>query len=190
MIPLDSLNYSEPRFTTSQAAAACDVPASTFRSYFQQRGKKPPLLSVVGKMDARKADEHGAPNLFSLRDIMGFAVTLALIERGIEPSEAFFCGMLEFAHTGSDGRVPGAMFDVNEQGYTLLIYAPKSGNSRIVQTEKIKGIQSLWLGLNDVEPAIIVLVLNHIEAAVFASLGIPWQLGNGKAREAAPDRMS
>ena len=161
------INYSQARFRISEVAKACGVPPPTLKSYFQ-RGH----LRLIGEMDVKRAEENGLPNYFSLRDALGCAVTLELMRRGVPSPSAFRDGMMLFAHTGDEERNPAGMFDIHVRGETLLIHYPEQDKSRLMASGDINSFSDLWIGNRVSGASAVVLVLNVIEASVFAALGV------------------
>lgn len=157
-------DYHTPRFKSSEVAAAAGMALNTFRSHFR-RGN----FRMIG--DARHAEVHGLPHLFSLRDAMLFAVAVELITAGIEAASAFNAAAT-FAHTGTEERLPAMVFDPTK-GMTLLIYHGRTNRARIICTPLQSHLATLFH--NDAtgqrEAATIVL-LNDVERRVFTRLGI------------------
>jgi hypothetical protein len=156
------IDYETPRFKSSDVASAAGMPAATFRSYFR-RGQ----FRVYG--DANLADTHGLPNLFSLRDALGFAVATALMRAGAEPKQAFEAGMLTFAHTGDEDRDPGRTYDIHEQGDTIMLFDPASGKARLEAVDGDISFHRLFVGAGD---ALLILKINPIEQRVFHVLDV------------------
>lgn len=158
------LDYKTPLFKTSEVAEAAGIPVGTLRAYFS-RGH----WRIIGK----KAEGEGLPNLFSLRDALTFAIAAKLVEAGgVHPKTAFETAVTEFAHVGSDHRLPGRLYDIRQRGETILVYWPSSEEARLIAEQDFDGIGGVF-GRNAarVEAALLV-VLNPIEQRVFSTLGI------------------
>ncbi len=165
------IDLHTPQFSGAQAARACKVPAATLRTYFA-RGH----FRILGSMNAKQREANGLPNLFSLRDVIGLAVSFRLLQTTpLSPASAFEIGMIHFAHTGSDMREPGLPFNVRQHGKTLVIVYPDTGKHRIVQGNRCETLA--LAGLTTANPAICVLAVNDTVADVFAALGLNRQDG-------------
>ena len=161
------IDYTTARFKTSDVARAAGIPAPTFRSYFSRQ-----QFRVIGEM-SKKADIYGLPNMFSLRDALGFAVAIRLISAGVEPKAAWKTAMLEYAHSGDEDRDPAAMFDIHEKGETLLVYWPDAGEGGLLPADDITSLHSVvHAPMHGSQEAAIIIVLNHVERRVFAALGV------------------
>lgn len=159
------IDYSTPRYRTSEVAKAAGVSHATMRSYFQ-RGQ----WRVIGK----PAEGEGLPNLFSLRDAMTFAVAARLIAvTNADPKRAFDIAALDFAHTGDEQRDPGAMFDVHQHGMTLLLYWPETQTAELKAGDNVNGLFDIlnptW---NSPQETVTVIVLNYLERRVFTTLSV------------------
>ncbi|WP_374389319.1 hypothetical protein [Sandaracinobacter sp.] len=154
------IDLHTPRYSGAEAAKACGIPVTTFRSYFA-RGH----FRVFG--DARERDANGLPHQFSLRDIVGLAIAIRLMDStSITPASAFNVGM-KFAHMGNNCREPGRAFNFHEFGETAILYWPQSDRSRIMPFDK--------LTLHDLaanEKAVSVLLVNHAIGDVYKALGL------------------
>lgn len=160
------IDLSSPRYSGAEAAKASGIPATTFRSYFA-RGH----FRVLG--DARERDANGLPHLFSLRDILGLAVALRLMATVcVSAARAFEIGMFEFAHAGSSGREPGAVYDVCEYGETLLLFWPETGKAEVRPYDRAM----MELGLNS-RSSVCILVLNRVIADVYSALKLNPRVG-------------
>ncbi|MAF62792.1 hypothetical protein [Blastomonas sp. CCH5-A3] len=154
------LDYAHKQFKTSQAAEACKMAPPTLRGYLH-RGE----FRAIGK----KADQPGLATLFSLRDVMVFAVAARLIEFNVPPKVAFGIGV-EFGHFGDDDRDPASMFDFREKGETFIAYWPDSQTAEVIAGDDIKGLYDIGISISQSE-AVILIKLNPIERQVFAALG-------------------
>lgn len=159
------IDYSTPRFKTSQVAAACNIAPPTLRSYFQ-RGQ----FRIIGNV--KKAEGEGLPNLFSLRDVMTFAVAVRLIAASADPEEAFDLTVLKFAHFGHEDRDPAGLFDFREKGQTLLVYWLMENRAELIAEDDIKSLYDLQLSTTHASEMATIIRLNPIQRQVFASLGV------------------
>lgn len=160
------IDYLTPRYKSSEVARAAGISHVTFRSYFR-RG----YFRVLG--DAQKADTNGLPNLFSLRETIGFAVAAHLIDAGVHPKSAWQIGAVQIAHTGDDTRLPGRLFDLRERGETLVVYWPDADKGRVLAADDVKSIYDLGMGATQgLHESAVVVSLNGVERRVFLALGI------------------
>lgn len=159
-------DYQTPCYKSSEVARAAGISHVTFRSYFR-RG----YFRVLG--DAQKANTNGLPNLFSLREAIGFAVAARLIDAGVHPKSAWQVGAVQVAHTGDSARLPGRLFDLRERGETLVVYWPDTDEGKVIAADDVKSIYDLGLGATEGrQEAAIVVSLNTVEKRVFLALGV------------------
>lgn len=155
------IDLHKPHFSSAQVAKACGLPPTTLRTYFA-RGQ----FRVLG--DTRERSANGLPHLFSLRDALGLAVTVRLMEvANIPASDAFNIGMIKFAHSGSDVRNPGTLLDVRQRGETLLVYYPDTGRVEFVGEDAA----NLCDLLPSPAASVCIIRLNHVIARTCATLG-------------------
>lgn len=157
------IDYSTPRFKTSQVAMACSIAPPTLRSYFQ-RGQ----FRIIGK----KAEGDGLPNLFSLRDAMTFAVAVRLVAAGAEPKEAFDLTVGNFSHIGDEDRGPAGLFDFREKGHTLMVYWPMERRAEVMAEDDIKSLYDIGISSSQRGEMVTLVPLNPIQQAVFFHLGV------------------
>lgn len=160
------IDYSTQQFRTSQVAAAAGISAGTLRSYFARK---------QWRQIGRQADADGHPNLFSLRDALAFAVAAKLMSvAAIDPETAFAVAVEDFAFCGDDERNPGELFDIHARGETVLLYWPAVKCASLAAGDDINDLGYIVrppFG-GQKEEAAVLLVLNHLEHAVFEALGI------------------
>ena len=82
--------------------------------------------------------------------------------------------MWGFAHTGTEDRDPGELFDYDRDGLTMLLYWPATKTSRVVAMARDKmaiGFTDLFLpqGYNRVNGVIVVMV-DFIYKTIVATL--------------------
>ncbi len=160
------IDLHTPRYSGAEAAKACGVPVTTFRSYFA-RGH----FRVVG--DSIPRDANGLPHLFSLRDVVGLAIALRLMDNAnIAPMRAFHIGG-EFAHIGDRAREPGRAFNFHELGETAVIYWPQSDRHRIMPFDALTSADLFRAK----EKAVCVLLVNYMIGDVYSALGLDPQEG-------------
>lgn len=151
------IDYSTPRFKTSDVAKAADLSAPTLRSYFG-RGH----FRVIGDehaLDRRDADVEGVPNLYSFRDALHVGTAACLIAANVHPAKAWKATM-RFVHVGTEARLPGELF---KQGLTLLIYRPKSDRAQIIHTDHDMALKDKLLHVpSDLRDPVIVINLNDV----------------------------
>jgi hypothetical protein len=166
---MQQVDYSTPRFRTSEVAVAAGIPAATLRSYFK-RGQ----FRIIGATDARLADESGLPNLFSLRDALVFAVAVKLIGAGADPLEAFNVAVSDFGHFAIGGeRLPAQMLDYQKHGSTLLVYWPGTGHAEIKAAKSITDpLEFAFSNMHGSQESAAIVFLNFVERRVFAALKI------------------
>jgi hypothetical protein len=160
------MDYSTPRFESSVVATACQMAASTFRGHFR-RGN----FRMLG--NAKPAEGDGLPNLFSLGDVMGFAVASALMRAGVEPKAAFKAGVIHFANTGDEDRMPGQTFNLREHGFTMMAVHASTGSARIFPADEGSSLMDALFnpetGAND---ATTIILVNDVERYAFNALGM------------------
>lgn len=130
------MRLAEKKWTIREAAdlAGFDK-VNTLRSYFQ-RGH----FRIIG---GEKAQREGLAGLLTGHDVIALAVAERLIKMGAHPALAFDAGV-DFAHFAEDGREPGRLF---ESGFTVLIFDPETGDSRVVQAERELSFNQLFFSL-------------------------------------------
>lgn len=161
------IDYSTPRFRTSEVAKVAGLTPPTLRSYFS-RGQ----FIQIG-LDHRAPDSEGLPALFSLRDVLTIATAARLISGGAQPAPAFQAA-LRWAHSGTDDRLPAQLY---QQGDTVLIFYPESGHSKTLLANGAIAISDLFSDITAsrhgyLYPAPILVLLNDIQDTVFAALGV------------------
>ena len=163
-----AMNIYDPVFSSSKTAMAAGMSHSNFRAH-RSRGN----WMVGGKTSGVKAESHGKGHLFSIYDVLGYALAHRLIRFGVDPALAFNLAMFNFAHVGVDGREPGGVFDVAEHGYTLFVYSPGADRAQCMGTKSIGDPIELLFppGYQRASDARIIS-LNDLRAGVFAALGL------------------
>lgn len=153
------VDKSEFRWTLAEAAQLAGYDKhNTLRSYFQKG-----WFRIVGGQAARG---RGSAGLLTLHDVLGIAVARRLIDAGADPRLAFEAG-LGFAHFGVEGRDPGGVFDFRDRGFTILIFFPSDGASRIVATKDAVGFNDLFIHpRSGAREAGVHLLLNDVEKSV------------------------
>ncbi|MET4595769.1 hypothetical protein [Sphingomonas sp. PvP015] len=157
-----------PRFTSSQVARAAGMSLNTFRTNFM-RGH----FQMVGESIA-PAERHGVPHHFGLRDAIGFAIVGELVRCGVGPRDAWEAAMWGFAHTGTEDRNPGELFNYGDHGMTMMLYWPATKTSRVVPMALDKmalefGELFMPQGYNRVN-GVVVVMLDFIYKTIVATL--------------------
>ena len=168
------IDLHTPRYSSAEAARACGIPPTTLRTYFARNH-----FRVLG--DTRPRDTNGLPHLFSLRDIVGLAIALRLMETtAITPKQAFKIGMIDFAHTGDSAREPGRAFNFHEFGETAILYWPQHDRARIMPFDKVTISELQGVGAR--YQACSVLLVNCLIGDVYKALRLdPLEAINGSA---------
>lgn len=150
-------DYDMPHYTLAEAAKASGWNLNTLRAVHPGKG--------AGR---------GISRMLSLRDVLGIAVANRLWLRGVAPPEAFAAGW-EFAHVAQDDRRdPATVYDVEREGFTVLVYHRGQQESKVVPLPKNGG----GLGFLDLfvspaglrESAADVILLNFVEKDVFMTI--------------------
>lgn len=113
-------------FTSREAAELAGINPATFRSYF-----KSGHFRVIGSMQRKEAAKDGLAHVYGADDVMCFAVAKELIDRGAHPRVAFDTAAMQFAYASDGKRDPGGLYDVHEDGYTMLAFDHVSGTSKV-----------------------------------------------------------
>lgn len=166
-------DYETPLYPIREAAAAAGFELNTLRSLYR-RGH----FRIIGGEEAKS---KGLAHTLNLRDIMHIAVAKQLMDVGVHPKDAYEAGVY-FAHTGKGGsgwvgepatgpvRDPAGMFS---QGFTVLVYHPSTGSTRIVPMKDSLDFATLFIDQSTdgrVNP--ILVFLNDVERAVFIALNV------------------
>lgn len=165
------IDYDFPIYPIRDAAKACGFEIATLRSYFQ-RGH----FKLLGS--DREAEGNGHPRFFSLRTILGLAVTHRLWRKGAEPWLAFRAGQ-NFAHVGSatigaPDLAPAHVYDVAQHGFTALLWYD-ADVIKVVPVPMRGGIDFATLFTHPqtggrCDPTVVLL--NDVERDVFSALNI------------------
>ena len=157
------IDYQTPRFKTSEAAIAASMSPATLRSYFK-RGQFKAIT-----LDRREPDSDGLPSQFSRRDALLLGVAADVIAAGVNPERAFRASA-HFSHAGTDERPPSTLF---AQGLTLLVYRPKSGLARIINSGPNLDLAEAFAPISsDKRDPLIIVEINSVYDTVMAALNI------------------
>ena len=167
------MNIYDPIFSSAQVAKAAGMTHTNFRAHLA-RGNW-----VIGS-ESKKASALGEGHLFSIYDVLGYALAKRLMELGIDPKTAFERAMLDFAHVGDTAyqgttpimRNPGGVFPL-EHGMTIFSYVPGMERGECYAT-KLVADPMMFFYMNNggfAEQAAIVQ-LNLLRIRVFATLGL------------------
>lgn len=154
------------KFTSREAAELAGINPATFRSYFK-KGQ----FQVIGSMDRKEAAKDGLAHIYGWNEVLGFAVAQAMIECGASPAMAFQVGVLRFAHSGTEDRYPGKLFDQNKFGMTFLAFCHATGGSRIFAEKSGESIMGLACDpRNAYEGRTQLILLNYVDRGVHMRL--------------------
>lgn len=157
-----TMNY-DPIYSSSQVAKVCGLTHVTFRSRLS-RG----LWRIVGKSQA--ADILGKGHLFTIFDVMGYALAEELVKMGIDGKIAFDLAMTDFAHVGSADRDPADVFPV-ERGRTLYVYSPGNAFGEVIATGDVENVIELFCAKYHTRSSRCILIdLNDMRARVLRIL--------------------
>lgn len=109
------MNIFHAQFNTGQVLKAADVTNASLQTWIR-RG------AIIGHK-GHEIENPGSPGYrrsFSFHNVMEIATAKALIDIGVDLSDAFHAGAM-FAHTGDEHRLPGLPFTA--EAYTLLCVA-------------------------------------------------------------------
>lgn len=178
-----AIDYQTPLYPIRQAAAAAGFEVNTLRSLFQ-RGH----FEIVGGEEAKA---RGLGHTLNLRDVMQHAVSKRLMDMGVHARDAFKAAR-DFAHTASggsgwvggpmsEGREPGGLY---KTGFTVLVYFPASGTSRVVQMCDSLDFGTLFVNRQtSARENPILIYLNDVERDVFSALQVGFRPDQGYTSE-------
>lgn len=164
------MNIYDPVFSSSQVAAAAGMTASNFRAHLARGNWR-----IIG--NSQPADAFGKGHLFTIYDVLGFALAHQLVTLGVEPKQAFDLAMVDFAHGGtgslpgqSSARDPGGLFD-KARGHTLYVYCPGAARGQCIATKDVQDAVELIIApQGGVASSAILVNLNDLRARVFGAL--------------------
>lgn len=162
------MNIYKPQFSSAQVAKAAGMADATFR--FHLRSGK---WRIIGSMGAQERGRNGQAHQFTIYDALGFALARELMECGVDPKEAFDRAMLDYAHSGDEGREPGGVYDITEHGVTFYVFNPGVPHGRILAQRSVNDPLEFLLPMfhNRVHRA-IVIDLTSLRDRVFRALGL------------------
>lgn len=162
------MNIYDPVFSSSQTAKAAGMTHSNFRAHLS-RGN----WTVGGQTGGVKADTQGKGHLFTIYDVLGYALAHRLVRFGVDPEIAFNRAMFDFAHVGDGERDPGGAMDLEKHGFTLFIYWPGAPRAQCLGTKSVHDpIELLFPPGHHRASAAIVISINDLREGVFAALGL------------------
>lgn len=164
------MNIYDPVFPSSQVALAASMTASNFRAHLARGNWR-----IIG--NSQPADAFGKGHLFTIYDVLGFALANQLVSLGVDPKRAFELAMYDFAHAGTgplpgqeSAREPAGLFD-KARGYSIYVYCPGAERGRCIATKDVQDAVELILAPEGgVAPSAIIVNLNHLRSRVFAAL--------------------
>lgn len=169
------MNIYDPTFTSAQVAKAAGMTATNFRAHLARGNWR-----IIG--DSVPAEKFGSGHLFTIYDVLGYALAAELIQCGLDPKAAFERAMYDFAHTGGqewqpNGKVidrePGGVFQPEANGHTLFVYVRGADRGKCVAANAITNGAELLIAPNmGIGTSAIVVGINGLRDRVFAALGL------------------
>lgn len=162
------MNIYGPIFSSARAAAAAGMTPANFRAHLS-RGN----FRIIGGKGAVEAATAGKGHLFTIYDVMLYAMANCLIQFGVDPKLAFEVA-IDFAFAGDDEREPGGVLDTAKYGWTLFAYTPGLPIGHCFGSKALESDPLMLLrtpGFNRASGAIVINV-NDLRNGVFHSLGL------------------
>lgn len=166
------MSIYDPTFTSSQVARAAGMTASNFRAHLARGNWR-----IIGS--SLPAESFGKAHLFTIYDVLGYALANQLVSLGIEPKKAFELAMYDFAHTGGGShrangemRDPGGVYDIS-LGRTLFVYCPGAERGQTLPASAVQdAVELLMPPDGGLARAAIMIDINVLRRSVFEALGL------------------
>ena len=158
------MNIYDHIFTSAQAAKAADMTNANFRAQFSRKNWR-----IIGK----ERPGNGEAHLFTIFDVMAYALARRLMEYGFAPSRAFDLATMDFAHTGDEHRDPAGIYDTTTHGRTLFVASLDGAHGECVSENSISNpIELLCLKMARRQADAVLIDLTEMRERVFQSLGL------------------